>query len=92
MPERETINTQAPANATLTPSGDKISAAVNAMLQSLGEPAAHDLAKYIKAECGFEVEKISTLEQLECVEKTLRQVFGTAADLLMQVLHQELGK
>ncbi len=76
----------------LTPGPDKIAKAVNAVIQSLGDPAAEDLTKYIETECGFEVKTISTLEQLECVEKALRQVFGTAADLLIQFLHQEMEK
>ena len=68
----------------------KISYAVNSILESLGEPAAHDLAKYIKAECGFDIDKVATIEQLQCLERTLRQIFGSAADLLLALLHQKL--
>jgi hypothetical protein len=76
----------------LASSPDKVQGAIKAVLDSLGEPAAQDLARYIEAECGFNIDKISTVDQLQCVEKTLREIFGTAADLLIQLMHQELGK
>ena len=76
----------------LTFRADKIAPAVRTALQSLGEPAAEDLAKYIKAECGFAIDDVKTPEELACVEKVLREVFGKAADLLIDLLHQELEK
>jgi hypothetical protein len=70
----------------LTSHSDKAQAAVKIVIESIGEPAALELAKLFKERCGLDIDEIETTTDLECFKETLRAKYGKAADLLIQLL------